>query len=69
MIFSAALVEDRMKALCECNMMTNADILTLFIITSAEGTAMTCKVTSGRCETSCAIPVWISPDTGIKSLS
>lgn len=44
-MFSAALVDD--TVLCEWNMMTNGDILTLFFITeSAQGTAVTYNVTN-----------------------
>lgn len=52
MIYSAALAQDTViKVLCKCNMVTNPDILTLFSITTAEGTAMKCKVTSDRFKT------------------
>lgn len=42
------------KVLCKFSVVTNPDILTRFSITSAEGTAMTCKVTSDRFKTSYA---------------
>lgn len=43
------------KVLRRCNMVTKADILTLFSITSAEGTALTCKVNGERFKTSYAL--------------